>query len=181
MIDFTKPVRYADGSTPQEVLTSGRELRLAAPGTAAVVDGNYYRADGTHVYGFHKAVEQVPVTFDPAKPVQTRDGREARIIATDCQGTFPIAAEVRRIGGVGWHVTTFTASGGFGPHGEGSSDLVNVEPTKTLYVSLGNAYSVAANGDRALPKARDEDLYDCGVLKVVQQGDKLISAELVAK
>ncbi len=30
--------------------------------------------------------------FDPTKPVQTRDGRKARIICTDAKGTQPIIA-----------------------------------------------------------------------------------------
>jgi len=32
--------------------------------------------------------------FDPTKPVQTRDGRKARIIATDIEGEFPIAVAI---------------------------------------------------------------------------------------
>lgn len=32
--------------------------------------------------------------FDPTKPVQTRDGRKARIICTNIKGMFPIAAVV---------------------------------------------------------------------------------------
>lgn len=32
--------------------------------------------------------------FDPTKPVQTRDGRPARILATDFKGNFPIVAAV---------------------------------------------------------------------------------------
>lgn len=32
--------------------------------------------------------------FDPTKPVQTRDGRKARIICTDAKGVLPIIALV---------------------------------------------------------------------------------------
>lgn len=35
-------------------------------------------------------------TFDPAKPVQTRDGRPVRIICTDALGAFPIVAMITR-------------------------------------------------------------------------------------
>lgn len=34
------------------------------------------------------------MTFDPTKPVQTRDGRKARIICTDKKGAYPIVAVV---------------------------------------------------------------------------------------
>lgn len=32
--------------------------------------------------------------FDPTKPVQTRDGRKARILCTDVAGQFPIVAVI---------------------------------------------------------------------------------------
>lgn len=34
------------------------------------------------------------MTFDPTKPVQTRDGRKARIICTDAPGLHPLVALV---------------------------------------------------------------------------------------
>jgi hypothetical protein len=36
--------------------------------------------------------------FDPTKPVQTRDGRKARIICTNVLGNFPILALIEYIG-----------------------------------------------------------------------------------
>ena len=35
------------------------------------------------------------MTFDPSRPVQTRDGRKATILATDLMGPYPIAARWR--------------------------------------------------------------------------------------
>lgn len=37
-------------------------------------------------------MDQKAKPFDPSKPVQTRDGKAARIIATDKKGQFPIVA-----------------------------------------------------------------------------------------
>ncbi len=34
------------------------------------------------------------MTFDPTKPIQTRDGRPARILCTDARGHLPIVALV---------------------------------------------------------------------------------------
>lgn len=67
--------------------------------------------------------------FDPTKPVQTRDGRKARIIATDRAGTYPIIALV--FGHKGTEIVcSFTVEGCFSDCGTGSSsDLVNVPPS----------------------------------------------------
>lgn len=39
------------------------------------------------------------VSFDPTKPVQTRDGRAARILCTDANGPLPIIALVKATNG----------------------------------------------------------------------------------
>lgn len=70
-------------------------------------------------------------TFDPTKPVQTRDGRPARIICTDRKGEFPIVAlldydEV--------DARAFAANGtvwGDGP--DHKNDLINIPTKVTKY------------------------------------------------
>jgi len=40
------------------------------------------------------------MSFDPTKPVQTRDGRKARILYTDIKSGYPIVALTTEPGGV---------------------------------------------------------------------------------
>lgn len=57
-------------------------------------DDNVYRNEQSHGYyspaNFDLLKEEPVKTFDPTKPVQTRDGRKARIICTDAKGNYPI-------------------------------------------------------------------------------------------
>jgi hypothetical protein len=73
------------------------------------------------------------MAFDPKKPVQTRDGRPARILCTDAKSSFPIIALV----------TMFDGSEAAHPYyAEGNSrsssihpfDLVNVPVKRTITV-----------------------------------------------
>lgn len=64
--------------------------------------------------------------FDPSKPVQTRDGRAARIVATDRKSNhYPIVAFVES--GDEEYCHTYTTDGRYHFVGEESpSDLVNL-------------------------------------------------------
>jgi hypothetical protein len=84
--------------------------------------------------------------FDPAKPVQTRDGRPARIVSTNMGGRYPILAIIDE-GKEGDHASRYTMKGRFmTAPGESELDLVNVpDPTlreEIAYVNLGGSYSV---------------------------------------
>lgn len=73
--------------------------------------------------------------FDPTKPVKTRDGRKARILATDLKDdTYPIAAAVTQADG-----TEFVLSYmGDGKTSDPTSDLVNLpDPPAALNFSNG--------------------------------------------
>jgi len=74
--------------------------------------------------------------FDPTKPVQTRDGRKARIICTDRNDAdFPIVALVDD--GVYEEPKTYDSEGAYLPNmGESASDLINIPDTKYLNVYL---------------------------------------------
>jgi hypothetical protein len=113
-------------------------------------------------------------TFDPTKPVQTRDGRPARIVSTNgIAPTYPIIAIVIAEDGKD-SVDQYTTSGKlWDAQGERSDDLVNVPATITEFVNLGTAYTVqdgAVAHNRRFP-----------VLKLVREDgtDKVISAEIV--
>ena len=79
--------------------------------------------------------------FDPTKPVQTRDGRKARIIATDASDPhFPIVALLtQKAGGERPERYTFAGRYYFGDDILRPTDLVNVPPEK--YVRWLNLYA----------------------------------------
>lgn len=76
------------------------------------------------------------MTLDPTKPVQTRDGRKARILETAMKGDRPIVGIVTDHDGVE-HVSTWPTDGRFFPAVEKSrDDIVNAPETlKTWHVS----------------------------------------------
>lgn len=74
------------------------------------------------------------MTLDLTKPVQTRDGRAARILATDILGTCPVAAAITTFEGDEL-IYAYTADGRFvsGPDPARSGDLINIpEPEINL-------------------------------------------------
>lgn len=76
------------------------------------------------------------MTFDPNKPVQTRDGRKVRIICTDKRGLYPIVALISD--GDGESCGTHTGDGKFSINREGDDprDLINVPECKTLWANV---------------------------------------------
>lgn len=84
-------------------------------------------------------------TFDPSKPVQTRDGRKARILCTDRRSAHPIVALIESRGG-GVREIPFT----YKPNGswrgtQDRSDLVNVPERVSMFygkTGSGNLFSV---------------------------------------
>ena len=77
--------------------------------------------------------------FNPDKPVQTRDGRKARIICTDRKDShYPIVALVSYRGEDYEHCEYFTSDGLYSISGELGSDLINIPDTKylTVYITV---------------------------------------------
>jgi hypothetical protein len=79
--------------------------------------------------------------FDPTKPVQTRDGKPARILATDLAGNAgsrPIAAAImENYQSDDWEVVRRYTSEGVSPYG--GNDLINIPEERELDVWL-NVY-----------------------------------------
>jgi hypothetical protein len=73
------------------------------------------------------------MTFDPNKPVQTRDGRKARIIATDAAGDYPIVVLVTEDGIE--QAAQHRADGTW--HASGRHDLINVPERRTVEDCMG--------------------------------------------
>lgn len=90
-------------------------------------------------------------TFDPTKPVQTRDGRDARIVAVDyaCSGETIVAA-VRMTSGEE-RLRTFNTDGRYFNDMEETSDLVNITIKKTGWTVLSKNFYVD-NVDVSTPR-----------------------------
>jgi len=77
------------------------------------------------------------MTFNPTKPIQTRDGKPARILCIDARGDLPIVALVGAPG-ESEYVQRYTADGCayLGQRGTPSSrlDLINVPEKRVLHV-----------------------------------------------
>lgn len=75
-------------------------------------------------------------TFDPTKPVRTRDGREAEILSTTRPGAYPIVAAITYDDDEE-AVYTFQANGEC-PYSDGADDLdlVNVPEDVTYYANF---------------------------------------------
>lgn len=86
--------------------------------------------------------------FDPIKPVQTRDGRQARIICLDYNGHQPIIALVQDGPGGRDLLHYFSANGQFYTESERQDrfDLVNVpeEHTREVWINFYSDGEVVA-------------------------------------
>lgn len=74
--------------------------------------------------------------FDPTKPVQTRDGRKARIICTDRKGEMPIVALITSEDGTET-ISDFKLNGSYWC-GLKESDLINIPQRiiSTIYIAV---------------------------------------------
>ena len=88
------------------------------------------------------------MTFDPHKPVMTRDGRKARIICTSVKGTQTIAAAIDN--GSYETVDKFFPNGKWNGVDDLKTDLINVPEMKSWWYgvyrggAIGQGYSERA-------------------------------------
>lgn len=185
MIDVTKPLELSDG-TPVTLVEAtsddwgGRPYamfsyeRFSSKGVGG--RWNHFIDDGA-CCGLaepeYLPIRNVVPAFDPTKPVETRDGRKARILCADRRDPeYPIVALVEVPEEGEERVLTFSPAGGFVDDcGDHRTDLVNVEPEMVHFVALGGAYTRAEYAHSAYP--------GYPVAKIVTQGDKVVSSELV--
>jgi len=75
--------------------------------------------------------------FDPTKPIQTRDGRKARILCTDLKGRGLYTLVATILNPDGEFVNTFTNEGSilYGSDSLRNSDLVNI-PQRHVHADL---------------------------------------------
>lgn len=115
--------------------------------------------------------------FDPAKPVRTRDGRVARIVCTDSKSKFgPIVALV----GPDDESQFYQSNGHYLADSPHYYDLINVEPRVEEYYDVWDGlthgpYTSYYKATRFVPGMAKR----LCILKVVREGDKIISREVV--
>ena len=78
--------------------------------------------------------------IDLDKPVQTRDGREAKVHTVDGKDDlYPVVGEVKKHSG--WEVERWTMAGALSVSGESLLDLVNVPQKHTKWILISQAYN----------------------------------------
>lgn len=115
---------------------------------------------------------------DLTKPVETKDGRKVRILATDLKRSdYPVVAAVMHDNGKE-SIEQYTADGHFYASGSASDeDLVNVPEPQIIYANLYRAGLSESHAD--LEKARYNRVStSLGIMKITVTGRK-ISAEFV--
>ena len=115
------------------------------------------------------------MTFDPTKPVQTRDGRKARILCTDAKGGQPIVALVTTFDNEAEHVVRFRSDGGCYSRGaDPVHDLINVPEVEIFELpvrrSMGGVLSAGPVGGYKGP---------LGHIRITVVGDKVTKAEVL--
>lgn len=118
--------------------------------------------------------------FDPTKPVQTRNGKTARIVCTDAEAPYTIVALIEGHSGDAFRYTT---EGNLLMSSPGSMDLINVPAkfTRELWVNIypqeQKGFTVRAAGhatrERADIKACSDRIACVKVTIEGQEGDGL--------
>ncbi len=75
------------------------------------------------------------MTFDPSKPVQTRDGRKARVLCADLKGDYPIGAVVTNPDGKEW-LSKWHVCGHLCEDPQNELDLINTPEEHEVVVFL---------------------------------------------
>lgn len=116
--------------------------------------------------------------FDLSKPVKTRDGRPARIIATDrrCNGLRPVIALVTMEYDIE-EIHSYADDGTWSST-PSDKDLVNVPEEKTVWVNVYNDGST--HHHETLFKANNaKGKYRIGVLRLVYADHNVLSCEVL--
>lgn len=110
--------------------------------------GAWFGADGAFDISYFELPEEKPeASFDPTKPVRTRDGRQARIITTDRKGDRPILAlvEDRDDPNEEWSIITYPDGRAYLDM-ESASDLINTPETRSGWFNFYDNKSLAPDG-----------------------------------
>lgn len=121
--------------------------------------------------------------FDPTKPVRTRDGRPARILATDLKGEDPIAAAVLSLfSGEGAEevIHEYQEDGRYIREREHELDLLNVPERTFKFVNVyaGGTLGMSHRSESGANGAERAG-YRIGLLKIILEGSRLVNVEVV--
>lgn len=123
--------------------------------------------------------------FDPTKPVQTRDGRKARIICTDVNHKFyPIMALVQDFDGSEYAVS-FTVDGCALHQGDDElpKDLVNTPPAVYSVgyriVYGGGGFGTHYDTFDEVIRMKNVSSNVCGIIKITTYDDNTFDVEKV--
>lgn len=117
-------------------------------------------------------------SFDPNKPVMTRDGRKARIICTNKKGAHPIVALIGDVEGV----MCFTEDG---KRAEDSYSLVNIPVKKEMFYPVSETGCRYGSGALTFEDAKSyaRNMLNpesfVGFAKYTFEDGKLIAIELI--
>lgn len=118
------------------------------------------------------------MTFDPTKPVRTRDGRNARIVCTDVNNSMPIIALIKDEYGKEW-IAHYGIGGNVYGYSQDKSDLVNIPERVERWV---NVFPIQYGWSVTNHKTKADADYtgECrvGLVKLVFEDDKLVEVTL---
>lgn len=149
-LDLTKKYRTKDGREVRDLTHRQRDDTyynivgyIAGSQTPRywTVDGYYWGKDSPSQMDLIEipAQPEAPL-FDPTKPVQTRDGKPARIISTDAKAdNYPIVALIADSQGRE-EAHHFQADGRACRHDQSPLDLLNIPPKKQTLTRWINIY-----------------------------------------
>lgn len=120
------------------------------------------------------------MTLDITKPVQTRDGKPARIVCTDMKGTFPVVALVTQKSG-NEVVNSYDSNGVYHTFsGKSDNDLVNIPERVERWLNVYPPrvlHLVETQYEKSLSDANSVASMDrIGILHFVYENDKVVSA-----
>lgn len=118
-------------------------------------------------------------TFDPTKPVQTRDGRKARILCVDIESqSYPIVAAIKGVRSE--TVESFTSEGRSWLESESDDDLINIPPqvVKTYYKNIYDT-DIGSHQFDSITQAGNFGInhLKIGVIKVTVYSDNTFTVE----
>lgn len=120
--------------------------------------------------------------FDPTKPVQTRDGKKARIICSDLKGRDCSIVGLYTIKSgkeqVRYYQEDGTAPGDIFPN----LDLVNVPERKIRYVNLETQQTMNNNSVKSIDAVSRSKDYKCAsysTVKLTFEDGKLVDSEVI--
>jgi hypothetical protein len=189
-IDVTRPLELSDGTPVTFVrIDEDGDIVVEYPGKNM---GFYLPDTGEHYTDSCEPrlrnVAEIPTalekpTFDPTKPVQTRDGRKARIVCTDRAGSdYPIIALIMENNDIEI-CYIYAINGHFWGNESGHRlDLINVPERIERYRTFcfdGHDLRLGPIAKETYQVARQLAADVDGVIKTITEDGKLISIEVV--